>query len=128
MINIKCEISLGELIDKISILRIKAQMITDPTKLIHVKKEEQLLRSTLTTLSLANIDFHLEQMIEVNKKLWKIEDDIRDMERERKFDQGFIELARAVYVTNDERFKRKNLINTTYSSGVVEVKSYKEYK
>ncbi len=127
MINIQCEISLGELIDKISILRIKTQMITDSVKLIHVKKEEQLLTATLTSLKLSNIDFHMNQMIEVNKKLWKIEDDIRDLEREKKFDQQFIDLARAVYVTNDERFKRKNLINTTFLSGVVEVKSYQEY-
>ncbi len=127
MINIQCEVSLGELVDKISILRIKTQMITDSAKLTHVKKEEQLLSATLASLKLTNIDFHLEQMIEVNKKLWKIEDDIRDLEREKKFNQDFIDLARAVYITNDERFKRKNLINTTYQSGVVEVKSYQDY-
>ena len=127
MINIQCEVSLGELVDKISILRIKTQMITDSAKLNHVKKEEQLLSATLASLKLTNIDFHLEQMIEVNKKLWKIEDDIRDLEREKKFNQDFVDLARAVYITNDERFKRKNLINTTYQSGVVEVKSYQDY-
>lgn len=127
MINIQCEISLGELVDKISILRIKSQMITDPAKLVHVKKEESLLTSTLTKLQLSGIDYHIEQMIDVNSKLWKIEDDIRDLERAKSFNQEFIELARAVYITNDERFKRKNLINSTYQSGVVEVKSYQEY-
>ena len=66
-------------------------------------------------------------MIEVNMKLWKIEDDIRDLEREKKFDSQFIELARAVYITNDERFRRKSIINSTYQSGVVEVKSYQGY-
>ncbi len=125
--NIQCEISLGELVDKISILKIKSQMITDATKLAHVKKEENLLMQKLESLSLKDIDHHLNQMIEVNMKLWKIEDDIRDCEREKKFDSQFIELARAVYITNDERFRRKSVINSTYQSGVVEVKSYQGY-
>lgn len=125
--NIQCEISLGELVDKISILKIKSQMITDATKLAHVKKEENLLMQKLESLSLKDIDHHLNQMIEVNMKLWKIEDDIRDLEREKKFDSQFIELARAVYITNDERFRRKSIINSTYQSGVVEVKSYQGY-
>lgn len=125
--NIQCEISLGELVDKISILKIKSQMITDATKLAHVRKEENLLMKTLESLNLKDIDHHLKQMIEVNMKLWKIEDDIRDLEREKKFDSQFIELARAVYITNDERFRRKSIINSTYQSGVVEVKSYQGY-
>jgi len=127
MMNINCEISLGELVDKISILKIKAQNITDPTKLAHVKKEEETLSKTLSSLKLENIDHHLNQMIDVNSELWKIEDDIRDLERAKDFGAEFVRLARAVYVTNDERFKRKNTINTTYKSGLVEVKSYQEY-
>ncbi len=125
--NIECEISLGELVDKLSILQIKLQKISDRIKLVHVKKEESVLASKLNSLKLSNIDYHLEQMIDVNLKLWKIEDDIRDLEREKKFNQDFIDLARAVYVTNDERFKRKNTINTHYKSGLVEVKSYQDY-
>ena len=125
--NISCEISLGELVDKISILRIKLQKITDAEKLGHVQKEEKTLSETLTSLKLDNIDFHLNQMIDVNLKLWKIEDDIRDLERDKDFGEEFIRLARAVYVTNDERFKRKNTINTNYKSGLVEVKSYQDY-
>lgn len=121
------EISLGELIDKISILKIKLANITDQSKLLHVKKEEEILMKQLTSLNLAGIDFHLQQMIEVNSKLWKIEDDIRDKERAKKFDNEFIELARAVYVTNDERFNRKNRINQEYQSQIVEVKSYQKY-
>jgi Ni/Co efflux regulator RcnB len=66
-------------------------------------------------------------MIEVNSKLWKIEDDIRELERQKRFDDEFIQLARAVYITNDERFRRKNTINNYYNSSLVEVKSYKEY-
>jgi hypothetical protein len=127
MVTINCEVSLGELVDKISILKIKSQKITDKEKLIHVKKEETSLLQTLESLKLPNIDHHLEQMIEVNLKLWKIEDDIRDLERAKTFNQEFIELARAVYITNDERFKRKNTINNQYKSGLVEVKSYQDY-
>jgi len=125
--NIQCEISLGELVDKISILKIKLQKITDPEKLAHVHKEELSLTKTLNLLSLPGIEKHLEQMIDVNMKLWKIEDDIRDMERAKNFNDEFIQLARMVYITNDERFKRKNLINSTYQSGLVEVKSYQDY-
>jgi hypothetical protein len=125
--NIECEISLGELVDKISILRIKLKNILDPEKLTHIKKEEATLARTLNSLKLENIDFHMEQMISVNQTLWTIEDDIRDLERAKTFDQEFIKLARLVYITNDERFKRKNTINNIYQSGLVEVKSYKEY-
>ena len=127
MMTINCEISLGELVDKISILRIKSQKITDPEKLKHVHKEETTLSQTLESLKLENIIHHMDQMIEVNISLWTIEDDIRDLERAKDFGQAFVDLARAVYVTNDERFKRKNTINTTYKSGLVEVKSYKDY-
>lgn len=127
MVTINCEVSLGELVDKISILKIKSQKITDIEKLAHVKKEETSLLQTLESLKLQNIDHHLEQMIEVNLKLWKIEDDIRDLERAKAFNHDFIELARAVYITNDERFKRKNTINNQYKSGLVEVKSYQDY-
>jgi len=125
--NIECEISLGELVDKLSILKIKLLKITDETKLAHVCKEENILAEKLQSLKLENIDFHLQQMIEINSKLWTIEDDIRDLERAKTFNDKFIELARAVYICNDERFKRKNTINTHYKSGLVEVKSYKDY-
>lgn len=127
MINIKCDISLGELVDKLSILKIKAQKIKDPAKLLHVHKEEDVLSLTLASLTLQDMQHHLDQMIDINLKLWQIEDDIRDLERASDFGPKFIELARAVYITNDERFKRKNTINTLYKSGLVEVKSYKDY-
>ena len=125
--KIECEISLGELVDKLSILRIKLQKIEDLTKIEHIKKEELSLTSTLLSLGLFDIDKNLASMIEINLILWKIEDDIRDLERDQNFNQEFIELARKVYITNDERFRRKNTINSIYKSGLVEVKSYKEY-
>jgi hypothetical protein len=125
--SIECEISLGELIDKISILKIKLVNIKDSEKLAHVKKEESVLMGKLNSLGLKDVDFHLAQLIEVNTQLWKIEDDIRELERQKRFDDEFVKLARAVYVTNDERFRRKNKINNIYNSSLVEVKSYKEY-
>ncbi|MEA9355519.1 DUF6165 family protein [Bacteriovorax sp. PP10] len=127
MMNINCEISLGELVDKLSILRIKSQKIHDAEKLVHVRKEEEILSQLLKSLQLEKMQHHLDQMIDINLQLWVIEDDIRDLERNKDFGEKFIQLARAVYITNDERFKRKNTINTTYKSGLVEVKSYKDY-
>jgi hypothetical protein len=125
--KIVCEISLGELVDKIAILRIKLLKITDQKKLSHVIQEEQILMGQLQSLNLVGIDHHLQIMIEVNSKLWKIEDDIRDKERDKKFDSDFIELARLVYITNDERFNCKSRINQEYHSQIVEVKSYQKY-
>jgi hypothetical protein len=127
MMNVTCEISLGELFDKVSILRIKSQKIHDSEKLVHVRKEEEMLSQLLKSLKLEKTQHHLDQMIDINLQLWVIEDDIRVLEKNKDFGEKFIELARAVYITNDERFKRKNIINTTYQSGLVEVKSYKEY-
>ena len=125
--KIECEVSLGELIDKLSILLIKEMMIKDQEKLKHIKLEKNVLENILTGLKLKNVEEHLQSLTDINLKLWKIEDDIREKERAKKFDQEFIELARAVYITNDERFRRKNIVNQTYSSKIVEVKSYKEY-
>lgn len=125
--NVNCEISLGELFDKVSILRIKSQKIKDTEKLVHVRKEEEMLSQLLKSLKLEKMQHHLDQMIDINLQLWIIEDDIRVLEKNKDFGDKFIELARAVYVTNDERFKRKNNINTAYNSGLVEVKSYQEY-
>lgn len=125
--NIKVDVSLGELVDKISILRIKQKFITDQEKLAHVNKEESVLSKTLQELELDGIQAFLEELVEVNSKLWKIEDDIRDKERSKSFDQEFIDLARAVYVTNDQRFDVKNRINSQYQSGLREVKSYQDY-
>ncbi len=126
--NIQCPVSLGELVDKISILRIKLEKITDEKKREHVALEEAALTKTLESLKLPNsINEHMQKMIDINTKLWIIEDDIRDCERAKKFDQSFIDLARAVYITNDERFKRKNAINQLFNSTYNEVKSYQEY-
>ena len=125
---INTPISLGELVDKISILIIKEKNITDETKLDHVKKELDFLQKTLMNyVQQEEINNYLENLININSKLWNIEDDIRECERKKLFDQTFIDLARSVYFTNDERAKVKNDINKTFGSEIVEVKSYEEY-
>ena len=125
---INTPISLGELVDKISILIIKQKNITNETKLDHVKKELDFLQKTLMNyVKQEEINNYLENLININSKLWNIEDDIRECERKKIFDQTFIDLARSVYFTNDERAKVKNDINKAFGSELVEVKSYEKY-
>ena len=125
---INTPISLGELVDKISILMIKEKNISDSIKLRHVTKELEFLRKTLKEyISEDKINEFLQKLVNINSKLWNIEDDIRECERKKLFDQTFIDLARSVYFTNDERAKVKNDINKTFGSELVEVKSYEEY-
>ena len=124
--DILAPISLGELIDKITILQIKTQHLQG-TALENVKKELKSLETTLNDLQL-NIDNTLIQRLkEVNQDLWKIEDDIRQQEREKRFGETFIRLARSVYQQNDRRSAIKKEINTTYGSVFAEEKSYQEY-
>jgi hypothetical protein len=124
--NILAPISLGELIDKITILQIKTQHLHD-IALENVKKELEALETTLNNLEL-NIDPTLIQRLkEVNQDLWRIEDAIRDQERQKCFGQTFVHLARSVYQQNDRRAAIKKEINTTYRSTFVEEKSYQEY-
>ena len=125
---INTPISLGELVDKISILMIKKKNISDSIKLQHVNKELEFLQKTLKKyISEEKINEFLLKLVNINSKLWDIEDDIRECERKKLFDQIFIDLARSVYFTNDERAKVKNDINKTFGSELVEVKSYEEY-
>jgi hypothetical protein len=128
-VEIKVPISPGELIDKLTILEIKAANIADAAKLANVNVELKLLQETWrgSAFASASIDAEWKLLREINKKLWDIEDLIRDKEREKKFDQEFIELARAVYVTNDERAAVKKIINTKLGSKIVEEKSYAKY-
>ena len=125
---INTPISLGELVDKISILMIKKKNISDSIKLEHVVKELEFLQKTLKEyISEDKINKFIEDLVNINSKLWKIEDDIRECERNKLFDQTFIDLARSVYFTNDQRAKIKNDINKNFGSELVEVKSYEEY-
>ena len=125
---ISTPVSLGELIDKISILHIKNINIKDEEKLKLIREELELLNQTLNKhIKTNDIQNYLDSLIEINSKLWVIEDDIRDCERKKKFDQTFIDLARSVYFTNDKRSEVKLEINKKFGSKIIEVKSYEEY-
>ena len=126
---INTPISLGELIDKISILQIKKKNIQNIEKLKFIDEELSLLEKSLKNAlhHNENIKEYLSKLVIVNSKLWKIEDDIRECEQQKKFDQKFIELARSIYFTNDERSKLKLEINQKFGSKIVEVKSYSNY-
>ncbi len=129
MAELLVPISPGELIDKITILEIKSQRMTDAAKLHNVRTELSLLTETwkASACSATDISAAWAGLRDVNGKLWDIEDRIRDQERAGRFDAEFIELARAVYVTNDERAGIKNCINTRLGSLQVEEKSYADY-
>ena len=125
---INTPVSLGELLDKISILIIKEKNIVDDQKQYHIKNELDSLNKTLeNSISRSQVKEYIEKLIEINSKLWLIEDDIRDCERKKQFDQKFIDLARAVYITNDRRSEIKLEINKKFGSKLVEVKSYEKY-
>jgi hypothetical protein len=121
-------VSVGELIDKLSILRVKQTKITNPKKLEYVNKEFELL------YNFSSVYFNNEEilklyheLVETNSELWKIEDTLRIMETEQNFDTKFIEMARSVYYTNDKRFVLKNEINERTSSEIREIKEYVKY-
>ena len=125
---INTPVSLGELVDKISILIVKQKNILNPSKLNQVKTELKYLQETLSNhVTKDKIDNYLNSLIDINSKLWRIEDDIRNCERKKQFDQKFIDLARSVYFTNDKRANIKLDINNEFGSELVEVKSYEEY-
>jgi hypothetical protein len=130
MAELLVPISPGELIDKITILEIKSQRMTDAAKLHNVRTELTLLGDTwkASPFAAADISTQWEGLRDVNGKLWDIEDRIRDKERDGLFDAEFIALARAVYVTNDERAAIKKQINTRLGSALVEEKSYAAYR
>ena len=131
MAELLVPISPGELIDKITILEIKSARMTDEAKLHNVRTELALLNGTWQASALAgqaDIGEEWNGLRDVNGKLWDIEDQIRDKERDGCFDAGFVELARAVYVTNDERAALKRRINAKLGSLLVEEKSYREYR
>lgn len=122
------EVSHGEIVDKLTILQIKKKNIVDPEKLININKEHDYLISIVENdLGISTTSSEYLELLSINEELWVIEDDIRDKERKKEFDDDFIKLARAVYYTNDVRAKIKKEINLKYSSGFVEEKSYQEY-
>ncbi len=129
MENIHVPVSPGEVLDKITILEIKSERIADPEKVANVRVELALLQETWKQ-SIAEDEtirsLHAE-LKSINEELWEIEDDIRDKERAKEFDQKFIELARAVYFTNDRRSEVKKKLNLHLGSQIIEEKSYQDY-
>ncbi len=125
--SVKVSVSIGELIDKITILKIKKRKIKNQEKLSFIVEELSVLSTALDDLNLKGVTVFLEELELVNTQLWEIEDDIRDKERQKIFDDEFIALARSVYVTNDKRFEVKSRCNSTYGGAIQEVKSYQSY-
>jgi len=129
MENILVPVSPGEVLDKITILEIKSERMTDPDKLANVRTELALLRETWAkAVQSDDVVRRLHDALkEINEKLWEIEDDIRDKERVKEFDDRFIELARSVYFTNDRRSQVKKELNLHLGSQIIEEKSYQDY-
>ncbi len=127
---IQVPVSPGEVLDKITILEIKSERISDPDKVANVRRELELLSSTWqqSVEQDATVSRIHDELKTINEALWEIEDDIRDKERAREFDQRFIELARSVYVTNDQRANAKKELNVYLGSEIVEEKSYQDYQ
>jgi hypothetical protein len=130
MSEILVPVSPGEVIDKITILRIKSARMTDPGKLDNVRRELQMLERTWRESPYGQRDISADEaaLQAVNERLWDIEDRIRDQERAAAFDKTFIELARSVYIENDERAAIKKRINVALGSSIVEEKSYAAYR
>ena len=124
----KIEVSIGEIVDKLTILDIKMTNILDPEKLKNISKEYGYLKDVVEDdLGISTTSESYNKLLNINKELWDIEDDIRDKERNGEFDERFIELARAVYVTNDKIAEAKKEINLKFGSNFVEEKSYAKY-
>lgn len=121
----KIEVSIGEIIDKLTILFLKREKISDTDKLKNIKKEFDYLTGIIEKLNIKSED--IQELLDINNLLWDIEDKIRDKERNNVFDDEFIQLARSVYITNDLRADIKKKINLKYFSEFVEEKSYTKY-
>jgi len=124
----KIEVSIGELVDKVTILEIKKENIKDKLKLYHVKKEYDLLKADMEKLGITVSSDCYTRLKEVNTRLWSIEDNIRIEESHKQFGERFIELARSVYFENDIRADIKKEINLKFGSSLIEEKEYVDYK
>ncbi len=126
---ISAPVSFGELLDKLTILEIKSERIADAHKLANVRAELELLEDLWTRDAASRVDIATEraELKRINAALWDIEDEIRVKERDHAFDARFIELARAVYHTNDQRAAVKRAINVKLGSRLMEEKSYQDY-
>lgn len=123
----KLEVSNGEIADKLTIIEIKLNKITDPKKLANLQNEYEVVKQALSTIMESAHPLY-KQLYEINSRLWVIEDHIRDLERAKDFGDDFIQTARSVYFINDERSEVKRQINEITGSNLFEEKSYEEYK
>ena len=124
----KIEISIGELVDKVTILSIKLEKIKNPDKLKNIKKEYNLLYESMKKTGITKDSEQFINLVQVNLSLWDIEDKIRIKEANKQFDDDFIQLARSVYFKNDKRAEIKKQINLTFGSDLIEEKEYVQYK
>ena len=126
--EVKINISVGELIDKITILEIKNKNINDENKLVKIKIEMELLNKVYFSIRNDEVEKLKLELFEINSKLWDVEDNLRNLEAANSFGNDFIDNARRVYYLNDSRFAIKDKINSLFGSIVQEVKSYSDYK
>jgi hypothetical protein len=127
-VKIKIPVSAGELVDKITILKIKKKNVIDQNKKVNIDRELDFLTDIYNEINNEKkLDSFLNKLLEVNQKLWEIEDEIRVLERKKQFDEDFILLARSVYIENDKRFEIKNEINNFLGSAIKEEKLYEDY-
>ena len=122
----KIEVSNGEIVDKLTIIELKLLNITDEEKLINLKKEQTILNKAVKNILSKDSTLYI-QLLDVNANLWHVEDQLRKFENEKRFDEGFINLAREVYYLNDKRSEIKRKINESTGSNLVEEKSYNKY-
>ena len=127
--NMTVEVSIGEFLDKLTILRIKSERIKDPEKLKNINNELKIIERAWANSPFADTDIaaKLSRLKAINEALWDIEDGIRIKEAQQKFDEEFIKLARSVYLNNDERAEVKRQLNLKLGSDLVEEKSYADY-
>lgn len=123
----KIEVSNGEIADKLTIIEIKLERISDEAKLVNLRKEYEVLDEAVSQI-IDKKDALYKELYDINCQLWDIEDRIRDLERNKDFGQDFIETARAVYFTNDKRSDVKRRINEKTGSNLIEEKSYEDYQ
>lgn len=128
--EINIPVSVGELLDKLSIVEIKIKNISDKQKLDYLNKEFELLTNKAAEIKkIDSVQYNnfYSSLLSTNSDLWDIEDEIRELENKKSFEKDFIAAARAVYITNDERFNIKTQINTFFGSSIVEQKELKKY-
>jgi len=123
----KVEISNGELVDKVTILHIKKARVEDPTKVLHIEQELDMLLLSMFQCGISEKDSCFQELLEINARLWAVEDRIREKELHREFDDEFIDLARTMYYENDRRAGLKKSINLMTGSELIEEKQYSVY-